>query len=83
MKEKARISSARIRAVTLTYEEMFRDEEVYDHKEDEAARRSRDWCRERVLDELDKREGTSTTDHLRTALSVIEGDAAGPLRRYR
>jgi hypothetical protein len=71
------------RRYIATYEEMFRDEEVYDHKKDEAARRCRDWCRQRVLDELDQREGTSTADHLRMVLSVIEGDAPGPLRRYR
>ena len=40
------------RRYLATYQEMFRDEEVYDHKKDEAAQRCRDWCRHRVLDEL-------------------------------
>src|SRR5947209_19134638 len=81
--ESSKLVRENTRRYLATYEEMFRHEEVYDHKKDEAAQRCRDWCRQRVLDELDQREGTSTADHLRIVLSVIERPAAGLLRRYR
>ena len=81
--ESSRLVCENTRRYLPTYEEIFRHEEVYGHKKDEAAKRCRDWCRQRVLDELDQREGTSTADHLRMVLSVIEGQATGPLRRSR
>ena len=60
------------RRYLATYEEMFRAEEVQDRKKDEAAQRCRDWCRQRVVEEIDQREGTPTADHLRTVLNAIE-----------
>jgi hypothetical protein len=63
------------RRYLATYEEMFRAEEVQDHKKDEAAQRCRDWCRQRVLEEIDQREGTPTADHLRIVLNAIEQPA--------
>jgi hypothetical protein len=63
------------RRYLATYEEMFRDEEVYDHKKDAAAKRCRDWCRQRVLEELDRCEGTPTADHLRIVLNAMKEPA--------
>jgi hypothetical protein len=60
------------RRYLAAYEEMFRAEEVQDHKKDEAAQRCRDWCRKRVLQEIDHREGTEAADHLRIVLHAIE-----------
>jgi hypothetical protein len=60
------------RRYLATYEEMFRAQEGQDDKKDEAAQRCRDWCHQRVLEEIDQREGTETADHLRVVLSAIE-----------
>jgi hypothetical protein len=51
---------------------MFRAEEVQEDKKEGAAQRCRDWCRQRVLEEIDQREGTQTADHLRIVLNAIE-----------
>jgi hypothetical protein len=63
---------ANTRCYVALYIEMFRAREAEDHKKDEAAQRCREWCRQRVLEELDQREGTPTADHLRTVLNAIE-----------
>jgi hypothetical protein len=52
---------------------MFRAREVQGVQKDAAAQRCRDWCRQRVLEELEQREGTPTADHLRIVLNAIEG----------
>ena len=54
---------------------MFRAREVQGVQKDAAAQRCRDWCRQRVLEELEQREGTPTADHLRIVLNAIEGTA--------
>jgi hypothetical protein len=51
---------------------MFRAREAEDYQKDIAAQRCRDWCRQRVLEELDQRECTPTADHLRIVLNAIE-----------
>jgi hypothetical protein len=51
---------------------MFRAREAEDYQKDIAAQRCRDWCRQRVLEELDQRECTPTADHLRIVLKAIE-----------
>ena len=51
---------------------MFRAREPEDYKKDLAAQRCREWCRQRVLEELDQREGTPTADHLRIVLNAME-----------
>jgi hypothetical protein len=51
---------------------MFRAREVEDYKKDAAAQKCRDWCRQRVLEELDQREGAPTADHLRIVLTAID-----------
>jgi hypothetical protein len=60
------------RRYLATYAQMFRDQEIEERKKDEAAQRCRDWCRERVVKEIEEREGTETADHLRIVLNAIE-----------
>ena len=60
------------RCYLALYLEMFRAREVQEYKKDAAAQRCRDWCRQRVLQELEQREGTPTADHLRIVLNAIE-----------
>ena len=66
---------ANTRCYLALYVEMFRAREVQEYKKDAAAQRCRDWCRQRVLQELEQREGTPTADHLRVVLNAIEGTA--------
>ena len=60
------------RRYLATYVHMFRDQEIDERKKDEAAQRCRDWCRERVVKEIDEREGTETADRLRIVLNAIK-----------
>ena len=66
---------ANTRCYLALYVEMFRAREAEDYQKDAAAQRCRDWCRQRVLEELDQREGAPTADHLRIALYAIEEPA--------
>ncbi len=70
--KKSDIVRENTRRYLATYEDMFRAEEVQEDKKEEAAQRCRDWCRQRVLEEIDQREGTQTADHLRIVLNAIE-----------
>ncbi len=63
---------ANTRCYLALYVEMFRAREAEDYQKDAAAQRCRDWCRQRVLEELDQRENTPTADHLRIVLNTIE-----------
>src|SRR5690348_16041653 len=47
------------------YEQMFRPGRWTTNKRDEAVQRCRCGCKQRVLEELDQREGTETADHPR------------------
>jgi hypothetical protein len=69
------VVSANTRCYLALYVETFRAREVQEYKKDAAAEQCRDWCRQRVLQELEQREGTPTADHLRIVLNVIEGTA--------
>ena len=71
---------ANTRCYLALYIEMFRAREQEDYQKDLAAQRCRDWCRERVLEELDQREGTPTADHLRIVLNTIEEPPPGSER---
>jgi hypothetical protein len=62
---------ANARCYLALYLEMFRAREANDYKKDLAAQRRCDWCRQRVMKELDQREGTPTPDHLRIVLNAI------------
>ena len=63
---------ANTRCYLSLYVEMFRAREAEDLRKDAAAERCRDWCRQRVLEELDQRAGTPTADHLRIVLNAME-----------
>jgi len=63
---------ANTRCYLALYVEMFRAREAEDYQKDAAAQRCRDWCRQRVLEELDQRAGTPTADHLRIVLNVMK-----------
>jgi hypothetical protein len=63
---------ANTRCYLALYVEMFRARELDDYRKDVAAQRCRDWCRQRVLQELDQREGAPTASHLRIVLNAIE-----------
>jgi hypothetical protein len=63
---------ANTRCYLALYVEMFRAREAEDLRKDAAAQRCRDWCRQRVREELDQREGAPSADHLRIVLSAIE-----------
>lgn len=63
---------ANTRCYLALYIEMFRAREVEDYKKDAAAQKCRDWCRQRVLEELNQREGAPTADHLRIVLTAID-----------
>jgi hypothetical protein len=70
------VVSANTRCYLALYTEMFRAREADDYRKDAAAQQCRDWCGQRVLEELDQREGTSTADHLRIVLNAIEEGCA-------
>ena len=76
----SQVVTANTRCYLALYIEMFRAREAEDRNKDAAAQRCRDWCRERVLEELDQREGTPTADHLRIVLNTIEEPPPGSER---
>ena len=72
-RKSSNVVRANTRCYLALYLEMFRAREVQEYKKDAAAQRCRDWCRQRVLEELEQREGTPTADHLRIVLNAIDG----------
>jgi hypothetical protein len=61
-----------VRRYLATYEKQFRDDEPNKRMKDTAARVCRGLCRARVLKEMRRRKGTSTAEHLKIVLSVID-----------
>jgi hypothetical protein len=60
--------------ITLTdYEQVFRAQEVNKRMKERAAHACRALCRARVVEEMRLREGTTTAEHLKLVLSVIDG----------
>jgi hypothetical protein len=70
-----KVVRANTRCYLALYIEMFRAREAEDERKDSAAQKCRDWCRQRVLQELDQRQGTPTADHLRMVLNAMEGSS--------
>jgi len=66
-----------VRIALADCEQNFRKHEKDNFRKDEAARQSRELCRDRVVEEIKRREGTSTAEHLKLVLSVIDS----PLER--
>jgi hypothetical protein len=60
--------------ITLTdYEQVFRAQEVNKRMKERAAHACRALCRARVVEEMRLRKGTTTAEHLKLVLSVIDG----------
>jgi anti-sigma factor RsiW len=53
-------------------EEQFRDVETNKRMKDRAAQACRTLCRARVAEEMRRRKGTSTAEHLKVVLSIID-----------
>jgi hypothetical protein len=54
------------------YEKQFRDAETHKRMKDKAAQACRKLCRARVAEEIQRRKGTSTAEHLKIVLSDID-----------
>ena len=68
-----------VRRRLAVYERQFRDDEPAKRMKDTAARACRGLCRARVLEEMRRRKGTSTAEHLKIVLSVIDDRVRFPL----
>jgi hypothetical protein len=62
-----------VRAALTDCEQIFRAQEVNKRMKDKAAHACHALCRARVVEEIQRRKGTPTADHLKLALNVIEG----------
>jgi hypothetical protein len=54
-------------------EQIFKAQEVNRRMKDKAAHASHALCRARVVEEVQRRKGTPSAEHLKFALSVIDG----------
>jgi hypothetical protein len=61
-----------VRIAITDCEQSFRKREMDNFRKDQAARRCRDLCRDRVVEEIRRRKGTSIAQHLKLVLSVID-----------
>jgi hypothetical protein len=52
-------------------EQNFRKHEMDNFRKDESARQCRELCRDRVVEEIKRRGGTSTAEHLKLVLGAI------------
>jgi anti-sigma factor RsiW len=59
-------------------EKQFRDAETNKRMKDRAAQACRTLCRARVAEEIRRRKGTSTAEHLKVVLSIIDTAAPFP-----
>ena len=62
-----------VRGALADYEQIFRAQEVNKRMKDKATHACHALCRTRVVEEIQRRKGTPTADHLKLVLSVIEG----------
>ena len=62
-----------VRVAITDYEQIFRAREVNKRMKDKAAHACHALCRARVVEEIQRRKGTPTADHLKLVLNVIEG----------
>jgi hypothetical protein len=61
-----------VRRQLATCEKQFRDAESNRRMKDRAAQACRTLCRTRVVEEIRRRKGTSTAEHLKIVLSIID-----------
>jgi hypothetical protein len=62
-----------VRVALADYAQLFRAQEVNKRMREKAAHACQVLCRARVTEEIRLREGTSTADHLKLVLTVIDG----------
>ena len=62
-----------VRVTLADYEQVFRAQEVNKRMKEKAAHACHALCRARVVEEMGLRKGTTTAEHLKLVLSVIEG----------
>ena len=62
-----------VRVALTDYEQVFRAQEVNKRMKERAAHACRALCRARVVEEMRLRKGTTTAEHLKLVLSVIDG----------
>ena len=62
-----------VRVALADCEQVFRAQEVNKRMKEKAAHACHAVCRARVVEEMRLRKGTTTAEHLKLALSVIDG----------
>jgi hypothetical protein len=62
-----------VRGELADYEQLFRAQEVNRRMKEKATQACHALCRARVVEEMRARQGTSTAEHLKLVLSVIDG----------
>jgi hypothetical protein len=62
-----------VRITLADYEQVFRAQEVNKRMKERAAHACSALCRARVVEEMRLRKGTTTAEHLKLVLSVIDG----------
>jgi hypothetical protein len=62
-----------VRVALADCEQIFKAQEVNRRMKDKAAHACHALCRARILEEIRRRKGTPSADHLNLALSVIDG----------
>jgi hypothetical protein len=62
-----------VRITLADYEQVFRAQEVNKRMKERAAHACRALCRARVVEEMRLRKETTTAEHLKLVLSVIDG----------
>jgi hypothetical protein len=68
-----------VRRYLAICEKQFHDDETNKRMKDRAAKACRTLCRMRVADEIRRRKGTSTAEHLKVVLSIIDSAALYPM----
>jgi len=71
--EEANAVREAVRIALTDYEQVFRAQEVNKRMKERAAHACRTLCRARVVEEMRLRKGTTTAEHLKLVLSVIDG----------
>jgi len=62
-----------VRVALADYEQVFRAQEVNKRMKEKAAHACHALCRARLLEEIRLRKGTTTAEHLKLVLDVIDG----------
>ena len=62
-----------VRVALADYEQVFRAQELNKRMKEKAAHACHALCRARVVEEMRLRKGTTTAEHLKLVLSVIDG----------